>query len=295
MSCAWREGDENDCALPTAEPGCCYGSDNACDTDDEVMCLKGKRKGCEWIAGTTECVPPTPEPGCCYASDPGNRMADRCYDIDAAACAKGARMSCAWKSGHDADCSVPTPEPGCCAAETERKVNSCSKSPSATNCDNMNGCFWVSGADADCTFDDGSDDDVCSKKCMDGFECVFVDDHGNMECQKADDGSGGAMCCGDDDSKMNMCSNSMSMNNCNNMNGCHWVMEAADCTGETERFLFAGETVRDAMNSQVSLSTLLLAVVCLAALWKLYGWWSNGADNKLKQQSTRAHAGYQSV
>lgn len=26
------------------------------------------------------------------------------------------------------------------------------------------------------------DDEVCSKKCMDGFECVFTDD-GDMECQ----------------------------------------------------------------------------------------------------------------
>merc|ERR1740123_2777956 len=304
MGCAWMEGEHADCSAPTPEPGCCYGSDNACDTDDQAMCEKNARRkgcewrsgkdadcapvpgccsgmnegcfdideamcaknagrmGCEWITGTTDCEMPTPEPGCCYASDPHNKQASKCYDIDATACAKGARMSCAWMSGEHADCSIEEPEPeeGCCASETERKTASCNNSPSAMNCANMNGCFWVEGADADCSWQE-------------------EDDHG-------------AMCCGEEASKMNMCSNSMSQMNCDNMNGCHWVGMASDCAMEDEMFLFAGEGVTEAMNSQVSPSTLLLCLVCAFALWKVYGWWSNGGDAKVKQFASADGQGY---
>jgi len=301
--CYWS----GECKLPTPEPGCCYGSDDACNTDDEKTCTKGKRKGCEWrsgkdadctpepgccsggddacydydesmckqnmrrkkcewVTGTTDCTPPAPEPGCCYASDPNNRKADQCYGLDDKACANGARMSCAWKSGEDASCEIEEPEPeeGCCMGETERKMNMCSNSPSSMNCNNMNGCYWIDGADADCSMDDGDDD--------------------------------GAMCCGDNGMFKNMCSNSMSMNNCNGMNGCAWVTEASDCDGAHEtQFLFAGEGVQEVMNSQVSLATVLLSLACLVALWKVYGWWSNAGDAKKVNAQVDAQGYYQSV
>jgi len=79
----------------------------------------------------------------------------------------------------------------------------------------------------------------------------------------------------------------MSMNNCDGMNGCHWVTEASQCANEEQMF-FAGHDIEEAMNSQVSLSTLLLCMVCLVALWKVYGWWSSrGDDAKVSKQSVQ--------
>merc|ERR1719464_2648160 len=57
----------------------------------------------------------------------------------------------------------------------------------------------------------------------------------NESCQKVDGGdddSDGEGCCmGETERKMNMCSNSPSMNNCNNMNGCYW--QEGDCSMPT--------------------------------------------------------------
>merc|ERR1740122_812050 len=88
-------------------------------------------------------------------------------------------------------------------------------------------------------------------------------------------------CASETERKTASCNNSPSAMNCANMNGCFWVDGAdADCSWQEEDdlFLFAGEGVTEAMNSQVSLSTLLLCLVCAFALWKVYGWWSNGGD-----------------
>merc|ERR1719319_300841 len=68
MGCAWMEGENADCSALTPEPGCCFGSDNACDTDDATVCAKNtKRKGCEWRSGAdADCEP---VPGCCSGMD----------------------------------------------------------------------------------------------------------------------------------------------------------------------------------------------------------------------------------
>jgi len=254
MGCAWMSGQDADCSLPTAEPGCCAGSDKACDTDDEMMCGKAKRKGCSWMSGAdADCEP---VPGCCSGMDA------MCFGIDEAMCVKNSkRKGCEWISG-TTECVPPTAEPGCCygsdnACDTDDEMM-CGKAK-------RKGCSWMSGHDADCTIVTTEPEGCCAGS----DNACDTDDE--MMCGKA------------------------------KRKGCSWMSfkhgkSEADCAMENEMF-FAGHGVAEVMNSQVSLSTLLLCMVCLVALWKVYGCWSSRGGYEKVQPSAQVDGQgyYQSV
>ena len=71
-SFAHSTNDPSDCAAPTPEPGCCYGTSSMCNPDyDEAPCARmARRGGCEWRTGNdpdlgnivTEAPTPSPTP-----------------------------------------------------------------------------------------------------------------------------------------------------------------------------------------------------------------------------------------
>jgi len=147
-SCAWGEVGEEMCTAPTAEPGCCYGENKKCDTDNEAQCDKmAKKAGCEWRSGhDADCTIVTvpAEPGCCYGES------SKCDTTEESTCDKFAsRSGCEWRTG-ETDCTFVTvpAEPGCCAGSSS-KCNTddeakCNKFATRA------GCEWITGAEADC-------------------------------------------------------------------------------------------------------------------------------------------------
>jgi len=148
-SCAYGQGSDV-CAVPTPkplEPGCCFGSNGKCTTDDEALCVKfSARAGCEWRSGEdADCTPAPPEPGCCFGSN------SKCSTDDEAQCLKGARAGCEWRSGAEANCEATPAEPGCCVGSDSK-----CDTDDEDRCKRLSaraGCEWRTGDDANCALE----------------------------------------------------------------------------------------------------------------------------------------------
>jgi len=304
----------------TEKPGCCRGSSYKAQAkcfglDDQTAC---ERKDCEWVEthDASDCVltttttssptTTTEQPGCCA----GDSMAatDKCNPIDSGdKC--DARSSCHWVAfgvlAHgDCDWEVTQPpeDPGCCygnpdIAYSKRWMESCKEFYTEKDCtlltngDGHARCVWESlGEYEDCETLWPTTTTTTSEPAG----CCYGDSYkANGKCGKATDRA-----------------------RCEDM-GCSFLEteDPSDCEMTTthtptttsepwlgakdEAVLFAQESlVGDALNTQVSLSTLLLALVAAFAALQVYRWWSSSRNGytKLTTPHTLQHShAYQAV
>merc|ERR1719204_1517425 len=289
VHCKWEVHTD-----PPSEPGCCYGNPDiayskrwmeSCKTfateqeclmltndDGEPRCYfepLGEYEDCETVWPTTTTT--TEEIGCCYSGD-SYKANDKCGKAtDRARCED---MGCEFLVTYDPkDCemtttSTPTTtvEAGCCYGEGVKENEMCSNKVGRDQCERSGKCEFRSGADAVC-------DPVFTTTTMEPG------------------------CCYGDTAKTNeMCAEKVGREQCERSGKCEFKSgEYADCELPTttsepwlgakdEAVLFAGENslVGEAMNTQVSLSTLLLLAVAALAAQQLYKWYSAHAN----------HAGY---
>merc|ERR1719230_1673230 len=173
---------EEDCVLvftePPSEPGCCYGNPDIaysarwmenCKTfgteaecpmlengDGEKRCTfepLGEYEDCETVWPTTTTT--TEEVGCCYSGD-SYKANDRCSKAtDRARCED---MGCEFLvTDDDTDCemtttSTPTTtvEVGCCYGDTAKTNEMCGNKIGRDQCERSGKCEFRSGPDADC-------------------------------------------------------------------------------------------------------------------------------------------------
>merc|ERR1719309_1659596 len=291
---------DEDCVFPPteppSEPGCCYGNPDIAyskrwmdqckkfGTEEECLMLTnddgeqrcyfeplGEYEDCETVWPTTTTT--TEEIGCCYSGD-SYKANDKCSRAtDRARCES---MGCEFLVTDDPkDCemtttSTPTTteEQGCCYGEGVKENEMCGNKVGRDQCERSGKCEFREGADAD---------------------CEYVPTTTTME----------PGCCYGDTAKTNeMCADKVGRDECERSGKCEFRSgEYADCELPTttsepwlgakdEAVLFAanGESsvLSEAMNSQVSLSTLLLLAVAALAAQQLYKWYSAHAN----------HAGY---
>jgi len=255
--------------------------------DGEPRCYfepLGEYEDCETVWPTTTTT--TEEIGCCYSGD-SYKANDKCGKAtDRARCED---MGCSFLVTDDPkDCemtttSTPTTteELGCCYGEGVKENEMCGNKVGRDQCERSGKCEFREGADADCEF----------------VPTTTTEEVG---------------CCYGDTAKTNaMCAEKVGRDQCERSGKCEFREgEYADCELPTttsepwlgakdEAVLFAGENslVSEAMNTQVSLSTVLLLAVAALAVQQLYKWYSANADRagytKLAETAAEANTRYQ--
>merc|ERR1719319_386334 len=290
---------DEDCVFPATEapedPGCCYGNPDIayskrwmeqCKTfgfESECVMLEnddgvprcvfeplGEYEDCETVWPTTTSTTSAPA-GCCYGDS--YKANDKC--LRATSRDKCEDMGCSFLETEDpSDCEMTTTksptttsEVGCCYGEGVKENEMCCNKDGRDQCERGDSCEFRAGDDADCSYTPTTE----------------TEEPG---------------CCYGDTSKTNeMCGEKIGRDQCERSGKCEFRSgEDADCELPTttsepwlgakdeETVLFAanGETsvLSEAMNSTVSLSTILLfAVVAMAAL-QLYKWWTAKASRE---------------
>ena len=289
-------------ATPTTTvlPGCCRGSSYKAQAkcfgiEDQVGC---ERKDCEWLEteDTSDCEittttsspttpSPTDAPGCCYGdSYKANGKCARATSPD-----KCDEMGCSFLVTEDpTDCEMTTTktpetpttteEAGCCYGEGVKDNEMCGNKVGRDQCERSGSCEFRSGDNADCTY----------------VQTTQTDEPG---------------CCYGETAKTNeMCGDKVGREQCERSGKCEFRSgEDADCELPTttsvpwlgaqeehslpfnpykaskqsakkgrrqeEAMLFGahnGSVVAEAMDYQVSLSSLLLFVAAALAVHQVY-------------------------
>merc|ERR1719230_1338121 len=293
----------------TEEPGCCRGysykaqakcvgleDQTACERKDCEWLLTDDEKDCELTTTTTTTTTTTVAPGCCKA-DSAKRQ-DMCDMKDTQSkCDRSS--SCTWLFGDDpALCEHPattTENPGCCYGDTVASNEMCAAfDEDPDKCDTRSQCVFRSGKDADCTL-------------------VFTTTTEEPGC-----------CYGDTPKTNEMCGAKVGRDQCERSGKCEFrAGENADCELPTtteepwlnaksemrrkrakganaqhqqQALLFGGESsvVTQAMQTQVSLSSVLLFVLAAFALQQAYVRCFSG-DGKKQIRVHDARATYQSL
>merc|ERR1712087_204528 len=283
-----------DCVMPftepPAEPGCCYGNPDIAyskrwmeqcktfATEEECLMLKnddgeprcyfeplGEYEDCETVWPTTTTT--TEEVGCCYADS--YKANDKCgRATDRARCED---MGCSFLVTDDPkDCEMTTTatpttteEPGCCYNGDSAKENEmCGNKVGRDQCERSGKCEFRSGEDAICDY----------------YSTTTTMEVG---------------CCYGDTAKTNeMCAEKIGREQCERSGKCEFRSgEDADCElptttsepwlGEKDEAVLFGEqgtVLSEAMNTQISLSTLLLFAVVALAVQQLYRCYANSAS-----------------
>jgi len=232
---------------------------------------------------------PTEPAGCCYADS--YKANDKC----ARATSKGRceDMGCSFLETDDpSDCEMTTTktpttteEPGCCYGDSARENAMCAQKIGRDQCERSDSCEFRSGEDADCT---------------------FVPTTTTVEP---------GCCYGDNEKSNEMCAGKVGRDECERSDKCEFrAGEYADCELPTttsepwmgakpeveqameqpkpkkpktakgataESAVFGGDIVGEGMNTEVSLTTMLMLVAAAFVLFQAYRWWSN---RKLKNE-----------
>merc|ERR1712087_134247 len=289
---------EEDCVFPPteppSEPGCCYGNPDIAyskrwmdqckkfGTEEECLMLTnddgeprcyfeplGEYEDCETVWPTTTETPTEPA-GCCYGDSYKSNDKCRKMDGDRTRCEK---QGCSFLVTDDPDdCDVTTTstetppttteELGCCYGEGVKENEMCGNKVGRDQCERSGQCEFRDGADAD---------------------CEYVQTTTTME----------PGCCYGDTAKTNeMCAEKIGREQCERSGKCEFISgEDADCElptttsepwlGEKDEAVLFGEqgtTLSEAMNTQISLSTLLLFAVVALAVQQLYKCYANRAS-----------------
>jgi len=235
--------------------------------DGEPRCYfepLGEYEDCETVWPTTTTT--TEEVGCCYADS--YKANDKCgRATDRARCED---MGCSFLVTDDPkDCemtttSTPTTtaEEGCCYGEGVKENEMCGNKVGRDQCERSGKCEFRSGEDAICDYESTTT---------------------TMEVG----------CCYGDTAKTNeMCGDKIGREQCERSGKCEFRSgEDADCElptttsepwlGEKDEAVLFGEqgtTLSEAMNTQISLSTLLLFAVVALAVQQLYRCYANSAS-----------------
>merc|ERR1719335_1305573 len=285
-----------DCVMPftepPSEPGCCYGNPDVAyskrwmeqcktfGTEEECLMLTnddgeprcffeplGEYEDCETVWPTTTTT--TEEVGCCYADS--YKANDKCgRATDRARCES---MGCEFLVTDDpSDCemtttSTPTTtqELGCCYGEGVKENEMCGNKVGRDQCERSGKCEFRSGTDADCTYYPPTSSTTTTEP----------------------------GCCYGDTAKTNeMCAEKTTRDQCERSGKCEFRSGyGADCElptttsepwlGEKDEAVLFGEqgtTLSEAMNTQISLSTLLLFAVVALAVQQLYRCYANSAS-----------------
>merc|ERR1719347_2022097 len=277
---------------PPSEPGCCYGNPDIAyskrwmdqcktfGTEAECLMLKnhdgeprcyfeplGEYEDCETVWPTTTTT--TEEVGCCYADS--YKANDKCgRATDRARCES---MGCSFLVTDDPkDCEMTTTESpttteevGCCYGEGVKENEMCGNKEGRDQCERSGKCEFRSGTDADCTYNPPTSSTTTPEP----------------------------GCCYGDTAKTNgMCAEKTTRDQCERSGKCEFRSGyGADCElptttsepwlGEKDEAVLFGEqgtTLSEAMNTQISLSTLLLFAVVALAVQQLYRCYANSAS-----------------
>jgi len=315
--CFWEPlGEYEDCetvwpttTTTTSSPaGCCYGdsykaNDKCTRAADEGRC---QDMGCSWQVTddpddcemTTTTPSPTTTttttPGCCD-SDVSKMKFDKCNaKEDQAGCEK--ISDCFWNSGHDATCEPPvfttvtpptttsTPA-GCCRGSSYKAQDKCYGLEDQLGCERKD-CEWV-------VTDDDSECDITTTTSSVELGC----------------------CAGTTAKNSDMCNEKTDRDSCERTGKCEFRVDELDCSWPTttsepwlgaqedhqlpynphkvnkqssrkgrhqEAMLFGGESaVSQAMDYQVSLSSLLLLAIAAFAVYQTYRWFAGSKGDKM--------------
>jgi len=294
---------------PTAEPGCCFGDSYKANG----KCVKALEQnkcvnnGCLWLETdepetacamtTTESPTTTEESGCCKGDSAKSN--EKCNaKEDSASCSRSS--SCGWiiDGVIDIDCRFDTEapeEPGCCfgnpdAAYSKRWMESCTAFSTERDC-------------ALLTDDEGSA--RCAWEPLGEYEdCSTV-----WPTTTATPTEAAGCCRGDSYKENDKCAKAMAQSKCEDK-GCSWLIteEPKDCEMTTTESAWMGEkapmrkasmheknlkkgrrqesmlfgtggsstgTLAEAMDYEISLSSLLLLVIAALAVHQIYRCYAN--------------------
>merc|ERR1712087_609870 len=296
--CDWMDtSDDFDCETvwPTPPPdtGCCmgeteYSHDRCAMSGEKDRC--NRISGCHWLStdDPADCifVPPTttpPPPGCCYLHSSQNPMsgwADRCADyFSEGKCTgpedKNGNSRCMWSDAPEGtDCEnywpSTTPSVGCCAGDSEGATDRCGQVDSKWDCNSRSSCHWRDGDGADCmTPQDGDGVNRCSwTPTAEDVDCTIL---------WPTEGPAGS-----------------------------WV--TVHPAQQQQNLLFGygiDDTMAEAMDSRVSLSSVLLMVFAAFAMYKIFHWmFARKKETKYEgyqplsdtvKHSVASHNGYHSI
>merc|ERR1712013_324999 len=332
--CEWiLTDDASDCELTTTSttttttteaPGCCK-ADSAkrqemCDLK-ETASKCDRSSSCTWMAGDDPALcehaqTTTIVPGCCYGNPDAaysKRWMESCVEFDTERdcemLTNGEGVArCVWEAlGEGYDCSqlwptttTTTAELGCCYGDTAASNEMCATfDDDADKCSARGQCEFRSGEDADCTF----------------TPTTTTEEAG---------------CCrGSSPKNAEMCLEKSGREQCERSGKCEFVVtdDYADCEFTTttsepwlnakhsarakgkkrakganaqQSVLFGGEAasmsaVAEAMQYQVSLSTVLLFVVAALALYQAYQFVVKRNDGYKNIDAVRNTGAYQAV
>merc|ERR1719208_368236 len=240
---------DEDCQFPTdappSEPGCCYGN-------PDIAYSKRWMESCKTFATEEECLMLTNDDGepRCYFEPLGEY--EDCETV--------------WPTT-----TTTTEEIGCCYADSYKANDKCGRATDRARCESMGCSFLVTDDPDDCLMTTTSSPTTTEE----------------LGC-----------CYGEGVKENEMCGNKVGRDQCERSGKCEFREGAdADCefvptTTTSEPWLGAkdeavpfgeqGAVLSEAMNTQVSLSTILLLAVVALAAQQLYKWWS----------ASRASAGY---
>merc|ERR1711972_694774 len=244
---------------PPSEPGCCYGN-------PDIAYSKRWMESCKTFGTEEECLMLTNDDGepRCYFEPLGEY--EDCETV--------------WPTT-----TTTTEEIGCCYSGDSYKANDkCGKATDRARCEDMGCEFLVTDDPKDCEMTTTSTPTTTEE----------------LGC-----------CYGEGVKENKMCGNKVGRDQCERSGKCEFRSgEYADCELPTttsepwlgakdEAVLFAGENsmLSEAMNTRVSLSTLLLLAVAALAVQQLYKWYSANANRagytKLAETAAEANTRYQ--
>jgi len=262
---------------PTDEPGCCYnpdsykGNDRCSQATDRERC---EDMGCSFLVTddpedcvftTTESVETTSttEVGCCYGDSERENAMCRNKGTTQEACERGGG-NCEFREGEDADCTfVPTTtteEVGCCyglesICGDRLDSKSCARRPED--------CEWRVGEVGPCTI--VKDTTTAEPGC----------------CYNPDSYKGNDKCAAMSDDQERCEKQGCTFLVTDDPDDCVFTTTETPWLGEKDEAVLFGEqgtTLSEAMNTQISLSTLLLFAVVALAVQQLYKCYANSAS-----------------
>jgi len=252
----------------TEEVGCCYSGDSYKANDkcsratDRARC---EDMGCSFmvtddpddcIMTTTSTPSTTSEVGCCYGE--GVKENEMCGNkMSSDLCERNDK--CEWREGPDADCEfVPTTttvEPGCCYGDTAKTNEMCGDLEGRDQCERSGKCEFRAGEDADCDLPTTTSSEWLEAK--DEDYSLPYNPYKQSKSKKSRKGAN---------------------------------------RHQEEAMLFGGDNVvGQAMQYEVSLSTVLLMVIAAFAVYQVYRWVSSRKNKDYEAVQARPVQYYQSA
>jgi len=310
----------------TEAPGCCKADSakrqDMCDLK-ETSSKCERSSSCHWMQGDDPALCEHPqteapeEPGCCYGNPDAaysKRWMESCTafytERDCLLLSNGdGEARCAWESlGEGYDCSqlwptttTTTQEPGCCYGDSSASNEMCAVfDDDADKCDGRSQCVFRSGKDADCTFvateeagcckgSTRKNAEMCAEKegremCERSGKCEFIATHDDSDCELDTTTS-----------EPWLGAKSESMTHRKRAKGANAQHQ------QQQAMLFGGagadsnSVVTQAMQTQVSLSSVLLFVLAAFALQQTYKCFASHNAHHKQVTSLDASAGYQNL